>query len=405
MHFCFLNMPIEYYSPVSGGAIATIIVNTARCLEDLGHRVSVITRLDGNPAYDVGEVVALEPCGREDLKWWQRRLSGLRWRLNTWDWPFYDYYRRAFQKALRRLSPDVVVAFNDLVSPEYLREAAPQARVLVWLQNEQGTRRSDLTATMRATDGFLACSNYIQSWTHRRHGIAAARIHTVASGVDLKSFHPHADYQDSATPIKVLFVGRLDPNKGPDLAIDVVGKLRAEGLPVTITVAGGTWFYRRANEPVDPYLVLLREKMRAVGAMELGHVPRSEIAGVFRAHDIVCVLSRSNEPFGLVVLEAMASGCAVVASNRGGLPEACGGAAELVDPDDETAVLLAVRSLVADPVKLREARKAACSRARAGTWEVSAAQLLLVVEGLTAEWAQTMGSLREAPVGEINSDQ
>lgn len=381
MHFCFLNMPIEFYSPVSGGAISTIIMNTARCLEGLGHRVSVITRMDQNPTYDVGEVVPLTPCGREDLSWWQRRLSGLRWRFNTWDWPFYDYYRGAFEKALRHMQPDVVVAFNDLVSPCHLRDATPQARVLVWLQNEQRTRLRNVSATARATDAFLACSGYIKSWTNRTHRIDNTQIHTVPSGVDLQTFHPRAGYLKSPPSIRVLFVGRLDPNKGPDLAIDAVSRLRSEGLPVTISIAGAAWFYRRTNESEDPYLLALQLKMADAGAQALGHVPRSQIAEVFRAHDIVCVLSRSNEPFGLVVLEAMASGCAVIASNRGGLPEACGGAAELVDPDDDAAVVGALRALVTNPAELQRAKQTGLQRALLASWDASTELLLSAASG------------------------
>ena len=116
----------------------------------------------------------------------------------------------------------------------------------------------------------------------------------------------------------------------------------------------------------------MRESLARAGAVSLGHVTRERIGEVFRQHDVVCVLSRWNEPFGLVALEAMASGCAVVASDRGGLPEACGDGAILVDPDDPAAVRATLRRLVTDPAALAEAKTRAWRRARTASWETVA---------------------------------
>lgn len=368
-NICFLNMPIEFYSPVTGGAIATIIANVAGEFENRGHQVRVVTRTDGKPFYSAGKIVKLDPCGAEDLSFLQRRISGVRWHLNTWDWPYYDYYRAAFTKALRNLDLDVLICFNDLVSPIHLRGLFPKARIMVWLQNEQRTRLQDLPASQRATDRWLTCSDYIREWTTREHGFPSERITTVPSGVDLKDFSPRPGFLETRKPVRVLFVGRLDPNKGVDIAVDAVAALRKEGLPVTMTVAGGLWFY--GNHAENPYLIKLRGKFKNVDAEHLGHVSRDKISAVFREHDIVCVLSRSNEPFGLVVLEAMASGCAVIASNRGGLPEACGGAAVLVNPDHLEEVIAALRQFVANAPLLSAAKQRCVARARKAGWHTS----------------------------------
>lgn len=377
-HVCFLNMPIEFYSPCSGGAISTIIFNLTRTLEKRGTEVTVVTRVDAGPAHRAGNVVALQGCGREDLNLFQRRLSRLFSRFHKWDWPYFDYYRSAVSRAIRSLrkKPDAVILFNDLVSPIFLRRVLPNARLFVWLQNEQRTRSKDVSLADRATSGWLTCSSYIRDWTVRTHGFDQKRVHAVPSGVDLSEFRPRPDFLRPVEPIRVLFVGRIDPNKGPDLAVDAVAALRKEGLPVTITVAGGLWFYGHGNESSDPYFCELRAKMESADANYLGHVGRDRIAEVFREHDVVCVLSRSNEPFGLVVLEAMASGCAVIASNRGGLPEACGDAAALVNPDDFGAVVAAMRRLISDPNELARAKAASVERASRASWDESTGRQL-----------------------------
>jgi glycosyltransferase involved in cell wall biosynthesis len=82
-------------------------------------------------------------------------------------------------------------------------------------------------------------------------------------------------------------------------------------------------------------------------------------------------LSRSNEPFGLVALEGMASGCAVIASNRGGLPEACGGAAWMVDVDNFDSIVEALRTLASIGPVLNEYKRRSVARAAKGTWNAN----------------------------------
>jgi glycosyltransferase involved in cell wall biosynthesis len=98
-------------------------------------------------------------------------------------------------------------------------------------------------------------------------------------------------------------------------------------------------------------------------------VTRENVPAVVRRHDVAFVLSRSNEPFGLVSLEAMASGCAVIASNRGGLPEACGGSAMLVDPDEPDAVVKLLRKLSRDTDLLNVWKQRSISHAARASWE------------------------------------
>ncbi len=368
-------MPIEFYSPRTGGAISTIIAEMTRVLEPRGHEVTILTRTDSTPHHPQGRVQPLDPCGPEDLSFIQRQFHKIHWRLNRWDWPYFNYYRRAVRRAAKRLTspPEIVVVFNDLLSPIFLKRLFPQAKICVWLQNEQRTRARDLAVARAATWRWLTCSRYIRDWTLSRHGFEPEKVVALPSGVNLQQFHPRDDWQEPpARETRVLFVGRLNFDKGPDLAVDAVAALRAEGYPVSLTVAGSKWFYRQTDEAADPYLAALRGKMTLAGVIPLGHVGRDRIGEVFRQHDVVCVLSRWNEPFGLVALEAMASGCAVIASDRGGLPEACGDGATLVNPDDSAAVQTALRRLLADHGALVAAKSHALRRARAASWQMTA---------------------------------
>lgn len=375
MHVCFLNTPTEYYSPVSGGAISTVIMNISRQFIARGHGVSVLTRVNGDSGYAVGRVVPIKVPERHDLHYIRRGISSIRRRLNGWDWPYYEFYRGEFLRGVRKLRPDAVVLFNDLVSSKYLRRALPGARIAVWLQNEWRTNQRELRATIESTDTFLTCSDYIRRWTETTHGIPGGRFTVAHSGVDLDEFKPGASPSNgngSGALLRVLFIGRIDPNKGPDIVADAVAALRQRGANVRLTVAGGLWWYGHGNEMNNPFFRHLKTKMDSVEADYRGHVLRPDVPALVREHDVVCVLSRSNEPFALVTLEAMASGCAVVASNRGGLPESCGGAAMLVDPDDFDSVVNCLHSLATDRELLDRQKRKSLDRARRAPWSACA---------------------------------
>ena len=376
MHICFLNMPIEYYSPVSGGAIATIIKETAKELLLRGHKVTVLTPINGDPLYPVGEIVPLETRLRDQLSLPQRALSRLRHRAMQWDYAYYEYYRASFVSALKRLAlaPEVVICFNDLVSPQYVKAILPQTKVMVDLQNEQGTRQSDLGKTIATVDTFVACSGHIRRWTQQKYGVPDAKMAVINNGIDLETFHPRPNFLEPDPCLKVLFIGRIDRNKGPDIAADAVAVLQREGLPVRLTVAGGLWFYGHGNEMADPFFRELMEKMGAVGADYRGHVTRPDVPALARSQDVVCVLSRTHDPNPLVCLEGMASGCAVIGANRGGIPDAFGEAGILVDPDDFEAVVGCLRRLAASPDELRQQKEKSVARAARASWAANVDQ-------------------------------
>ncbi len=378
VHICFLNMPIEYYSPTSGGAIATIIMQTARELLARGHKVTVLTPVNGDPLYDVGTVVPIDARQRHELSLPQRALSRLRHKLNPWDYAYYEYYLGAFRRALKTLTPapDAVVCFNDLVSPRYVKQILPHARVLVNLQNEQGTRQTDMTEAIAAIDTFVACSRHIRNWTQNKYSVPDAKLTVINNGIDQSAFYPRPDFLAPDPRLKVLFIGRIDRNKGPDIAADAVGVLQREGLPVDFTVAGGLWFYGHGNEMADPFFRELKGKMDAVHADYKGHVTRPNVPALVRSQDVVCVLSRSHDPNPLVCLEGMASGCAVIGGDRGGIPDAFGEAGVLVDPDDFGAVVRTLREWAVSPDALYEQKQKSVARASRASWSANVDKLL-----------------------------
>src|SRR4051812_33539538 len=114
MHVCFVNMPIEFYSPQTGGAISTIIMQSAKELLVRGHRVTVLSVPGEGKGYEVGEVLSIDARKKSDLLLLQRIVSKLAERRYGFDWPYFDHYLRSVVSHLRRVRPDAVVLFNDL---------------------------------------------------------------------------------------------------------------------------------------------------------------------------------------------------------------------------------------------------------------------------------------------------
>jgi glycosyltransferase involved in cell wall biosynthesis len=274
------------------------------------------------------------------------------------------------------LRPDVVVLSNDLVGALEVRKALPQVKVAVWVHNECHSG-GDIPSGLAATDVFLSCSGYIQDWLSKRHGVSKERIRVAYAGVDKDVFFPSA--RSIRVGLKLLYVGRLDPNKGVDLAVEALKKLKELDLPVSLTVAGHSWFYRRSGVEEDSFLRRLRGAMKETQVDWLGHVPRRWIPSVMREHDVALVISRSQEPFGLVVLEAMASGLAVMASSHGGLREACGKAGIFVDPENDEQIIQKLRSLCDNKEELEEWKQRSLVRAEAFHWRQTAGVLLTAV--------------------------
>ncbi len=156
----------------------------------------------------------------------------------------------------------------------------------------------------------------------------------------------------------LLFVGRLVSEKGADLAIEALRRLRERGVDTTLTICGD-----------GPERDVLEEQVRRNGLEEVvtfkGWTEPETLAERYRTTKLLLVPSRS-EPFGIVALEAIASGCPVVAADTGGLPEAVGDCGLLISPDDPAALAGAVERALQSDVRenLRTAMTAHVARHR-----------------------------------------
>lgn len=170
----------------------------------------------------------------------------------------------------------------------------------------------------------------------------AARTRVVHNGVQGPA-QPVAPRGTLDGPMRLLFVGRLSPRKGPDVAIDALRVLRDSGIDARLELLGTAfdgyaWFETQLREAV----VRLGLEDRVVF-----HGFHEEIWDFLAAADVLVVPSVLDEPFGNTAVEGLLAHRPVIASDTSGLREAAGGypTTLLVPPADSDALARAVMEI------------------------------------------------------------
>lgn len=218
----------------------------------------------------------------------------------------------------------------------------------------------------------------------RHYDADPSHIRVVSPGADVELFTPGTDRntersrRELGIPLHakvVTFVGRLQRFKGPDVLIRATAELfrRNPERNLRVIICGGP---SGAAATSDTYLALVRELGLSSHVRFLNPRPPEELVAVYRAADIVAVPSY-NESFGLVALEAQASGTPVVAARVGGLPIAVaeGETGELVDGHSAAAWADALEHLLDDDAARIAMGKAAVHHAAQFSWAASASAL------------------------------
>jgi D-inositol-3-phosphate glycosyltransferase len=220
------------------------------------------------------------------------------------------------------------------------------------------------------------------------YGADPWRVETVSPGVDLSVFRPVSSSSSAsalrrrlglaADAVVLVFAGRIQPLKGPDVALRAAASLLRSAPSVSdrlvVVIVGGP----SGSEVGAPgRLAGLAEALGISGYVRLEPpCPQRELADWYRAADIVLVPSHS-ESFGLVALEAQACGTPVVAAAVGGLRTAVrdGYSGVLVDGHDPVVWARVLRGLIRAPRKLAELSRGALEHASGFGWPMTAERL------------------------------
>jgi D-inositol-3-phosphate glycosyltransferase len=253
-------------------------------------------------------------------------------------------------------------------------------------------RRAEAEASIiDCSDAVLASCTVEADQIASLYGGDPGRIRIVPPGVDHAFFGPgHRPQARRALGLPVdgrllLFVGRIQPLKCADVAIEILAELRAGGEEAyRLVVVGGP-----SGPHGDKSLQSLHDVADARGVREHVHFvapqPHELLSSYYRAAD-VCIVPSRSESFGLVALEAAACGTPVVASAVGGLTTLVdhGHTGYLVEDRDPAAYADAVRRTFDEPLAAERLSTASVLRARQYTWRAAARTLVELHDELAA---------------------
>ncbi len=297
-----------------------------------------------------------------------------------------------------RLAPKVRAILSDReFDVVHLHEPLLSALPITVLRLSKSVNVGTFHAYTRKSLGYRSLRPILKRWFKKLHGkiavsSAAAGLvskyfpgyyNVIPNGIDLPHFsseaRPIEEFRDGKT--NILFVGRLEKRKGLRYLLAAYAKLKWDHPDTRLIVVGPGKL-----DPVSERLVAERGIKDVVFA---GGVPYENLPRYYRTADIFCSPATGKESFGIVLLEAMAAGKPVVASNIAGYAAVVRQGEEglLVEPEDEDALASAITQLL-DNTELRTTLASkGTERAREFSWEKVSRMVMDYYERLLSETA------------------
>ena len=200
--------------------------------------------------------------------------------------------------------------------------------------------RPELSHHLRRARLVLPVSDFVGARSSVAPGPPTPRC-TVHNGADLSRFSPAPDRPDDGR-LRLLYVGQVAPHKGVHVLLGALARLGPESERLDVRIVGSA--EHQPQEALSDYETSLRGLAARTDARVTfePYTSQAEVARIYRWADVVVIPSLA-EPFGMVAVEAMASGVLVLAAAAGGLPEVVGDAGVLV-PGSEEAWVDALRT-------------------------------------------------------------
>jgi glycogen synthase len=320
------------YPPVIEGGLARHVRKLAEALVRQGMTVDVLTRgvsdaaPDGQPGVDELGGVTIH---RVREPGWPRDLD----RFVAWVEQMNDDMLAAGEALAEDAHYDLIHGHDWLVAKASAKlaerlgvpyvttiHATEHGRHQGWVQDYPQSHIHSVERWMaRRADGLIVCSYYMRGHVADIFDVDERRVTVIPNGIDPRELRPAGDLQalrrEFAEPHEklVLFVGRLVYEKGFQLALDALPSVLKGVQDVRFLVAGS-----------GTHEAELKEQAQRLGLSDhgsfLGWIGDDVLHSLYRIADL-CVVPSIYEPFGLVALEAMASGCPCIVADTGGLRE------------------------------------------------------------------------------------
>jgi len=247
----------------------------------------------------------------------------------------------------------VIVAAHALGRP--VLSKLPSSGMLGGLPRQASRRFGRLWLRVFLTSDAVAALSDESVAEVRALGYPAERVFQVCNGVSLQRFHPPAAPRDPGAPLRFVYLGRLSPEKGVEDLVEAWPRVAAEaGRPVRLALHG----QGPLREPLRARAAALGPTVEVLDLVD-------DVAAVLRESDVL-VLPSHVEGISNALLEAMATGLAVVATAVGGTPFVVGpaGARWLVPAGDPAALAARMAALARDDAARAALGAALLRRAR-----------------------------------------
>ena len=409
--------PLDQPGVGDAGGMNVYVVELSRRLADLGTEVEIFTRsttsdlparVDLAPGVTVRHVTAgpFEGLAKEDLPSQLCALTSAVLRAEAAvDRGFYDvihsHYWLSGQVgwlAKERWGVPLVHSMHTMARVKNLALAEGDVP-------EPTAREIGETQVVDAADRLVANTDDEADQLIDLYDADPKHVAVVAPGVDLERFRP-GDRATSRAVLGlpqdgevVLFVGRIQPLKAPDVLLRAISRLvqrnpeRRKNL--TVAVVGGP---SGADSLYPDHLSSLAASLRIADRVRFAPPTHQDVlAHWYRAADVVVVPSY-NESFGLVAIEAQACGTPVVAAAVGGLRTAVddGVSGLLVDGHDPVDYADAIGRLLDDDLMRRSIGRGALTHAQQFGWSATAARMLDVYASAMAHEPHLLDAARGA---------
>ena len=293
-------------------------------------------------------------------------------------WGWHRFQLPAVER-LVGASPDLVHSSHPLLIPTRSAAQAITIHDLDFLEHPESTTaeiRRDYPRFARdhaqRAGAILTSSQHTADAIAERLEVTAERVTVCPAGPPRWTAGPR--HQPRRADGYILFVGTLTPRKNLGTLLDAYERLvigRADVPPLKVagaeTPAAKPWLERIGRPP-------LANRVEYVG-----YVPDGDRRALFEGASVL-VLPSWNEGFGLPVLEAMALGVPVVASDRGALPEVLGGAGVLIDPGSADGLADALERVLSDTALASACVAAGLDRSSAWSWTAAAERVRTMYE-------------------------
>lgn len=365
------------YPPVVVGGLGRHVHHLATALVDAGHEVVVLSRRPSgtdpstHPSSDeMSEGVRVIAAAQDphefefgtDMMAWTMAMGHAMVRAGL-------AIRSADHQADTRWQPDVVHAHDWLVAHPAITlaeffdvplistiHATEAGRHSGWVSGRISRQVHALESWLvHESDSLITCSASMRDEITELFGPGLAENRVIPNGIDADLW-PYAARTAHSGPPRLLYLGRLEYEKGVHDAIAALPRIRRTHPGTTLTIAG--------SGTQHEWLIEQARKHKVLKAITfVGQVDHGQLVTLLH-HADAAVLPSHYEPFGIVALEAAATGAPLVVADVGGLGEAVidGSTGVSFPPRDVAALATAVRSVLDDPAAAQAMAVAARER-------------------------------------------